>query len=261
MLFKLGKLAPKIDKKTLRLSYYVDYAVLPPPPESCDWGCKIPSWPMLKNDVLCICAIAGPGHMYQLWTTYTKPAPHIPSDKEVIKAYSKVSGYDPQTGENDNGCYLLDVLKYWRNSGIGGHKIIGFIALSPYRTQIKTGLWLFGGLDIGIALPKYIEPTMSTGDDWDVPSASVKPEDAQPGSLGGHCVNIIAYNEKGLTCATWGRTQFMTWGFVSAYVDEMYAVYSKDWFKQNKAPNGFDNKQLLKDLDNITNVNESNNVI
>lgn len=238
-MFKLGKHPARLDPRTLRLSHYL--TALPPAPASIDWGAKVSRWGMMLNDRIGDCAIAGPAHMIEAWSA-DQNKPKIISDAAVLKAYSAVSGYDPGTGQNDNGCVMLDVLNYWRKTGIGGHKIGAFASVNPKNIDhVKIGMDLFGGLDLGFALPVSCQ----NQDVWDVAGGSR----GRPGSWGGHCVNGVAYDAKTLTCITWGGRKQMTWAFFTKYCDEAYALISSDWVTGKvKAPSGFDLATLQADL-------------
>src|SRR4051812_17423635 len=94
----LGKLPPRYDARTLRLEHYLDLSALPPPPLECDWTAKVGAkWGMMLNDRIGDCAIAAPGHMMMAWTA-NAGRPFVPTDAQVLAAYSAVSGYDPKTG-------------------------------------------------------------------------------------------------------------------------------------------------------------------
>jgi hypothetical protein len=249
--FKLGKLPAKFDPKTLQFSNYVEPSLLPSVPKNYNWGKKVKSWTMMKNDEVGNCTIATAGHMIQTWTSNIGKI-HVVSDKEVITAYSGVSGYNPKTGDNDNGAVMLDVLKYWKKTGIGEHKITGYVQVQPKnRGHIQAAIYLFGTIDVGISLPASIEQQTGPGLKWDVPKEGLN-GDGEPGSLGGHAVNIVSYDSTGVLLVTWGFLQFATWRFVEAYCDEIYAVLSGDWINaKEKSPSGFNLSQLqlnLKDL-------------
>ena len=55
---------------------------------------------------------------------------------------------------------------------------------------------------------------------WDVDTT---PAGAK-GSWGGHWVTARSFNETGPVCITWGAKKQMTWAFVSAYCDAVFAV-------------------------------------
>ena len=63
-----------------------------------------------------------------------------PSDKQVVAAYSAITGYNPSTGANDNGAVEIDVLNYWRQTGIAGHKIGAYVALGLDPEALAMGL-------------------------------------------------------------------------------------------------------------------------
>lgn len=249
MKMKLGKLAPRHDPRTLLFATYFRDQALPPPPSSEDWGSRIKTWPMMANDSIGDCTTAAAGHMIEQWTTYAGKTT-TPSDTAVIAAYSAVSGYNPRTGTNDNGAVEIDVLNYWRHTGIAKHKIMAYVALEPKNhTQVMDAVLLFGNCYIGLALPQ----TAQTQAVWTVPPGGPSGAGA-PGSWGGHAVPIVAYDERGLTCVTWGMLKRMTWTFWDAYCDEAYAVLSKDWIsgETRRAPNNFDLAALQKDLGELT---------
>jgi hypothetical protein len=244
----LGKLAPKHDPRTLQFASYVVPGALPPSPPSVSWTTKVKKWGMLKNDTVGDCTCASAGHMVQCWSANAGKEIDLP-DSSILSAYSAVSGYDPNTGLNDNGAAELDVLNYWRKSGIGGHKIAAYAALEPgNHTHVKDAVSLFGGCYVGLSLPVSAQ----TQTVWSVPPGGTTGRGA-PGSWGGHAVPVLGYDLHGLIVVTWGKLMRMTWSFWDAYGDEAFAVLSSDWLSPNhKAPNGFDFLSLTQDLRAVT---------
>jgi hypothetical protein len=244
--FKLGKLPPRVDVRTLSLARYVDSAKLPPPPADLDLAAPVHDWPMYGNDTLGDCTIAAAGHMIEAWTAPTRGHAVEVSERSVVAAFDKVKQVDPVTGEE--GAVELDVLKYWRAHGIGGHKIGAFARVSVSdRKLIRDAAFLFGGLYIGLELPV----TAQTQKVWDWTHRLDGP--AKPGSWGGHAVDVVGYDQHELTVVTWGRLQTMTWAFWDRYVDECYALLSVDFLDEGgEAPNGFDLAALKADLGLVT---------
>jgi hypothetical protein len=244
---RLGKLAPRFDHRTLRLGDYLRRDALPPIPASTGYRRQVRAWPMMKNDALGDCAIAGPGHEIQCWTT-NDHAPYVPPDADIVKAYSAVSGYDPKTGRNDDGCVMLDVLNYWRKTGISGRKISAFAALElKDHAHVMDSVYLFDGCLLGLSLPLAVQGMRT----WPKPKSHVGVW--QAGSWGGHCVPIVDYDAQWCYVVSWGRIIPMAWEFYDAYCDESYVVFSPDWFGADaKAPNGFNWKDLAADLASIT---------
>lgn len=243
---RLGRLPAIRDPRTLRLARYLNQASLPVPPDATTRAAQAKlRFPMYLNDKLGDCTCAAIAHMVQLWDALSGRVPPKITNAEVLTVYEAVSGYDPSTGENDNGAVELDVLKYWRKIGIAGHRIVAFVAVNVKNLfELKTAAWLFDGLYLGVALPI----TAQTQKVWDVvPNAG---RDGAAGSWGGHAVNIVDYDTTGVTIVTWGQLKRVTWAFVAAYVDEAYAALSTDAINgaTNLTAEGFDDAQLLRDL-------------
>ena len=240
---RLGKLAPKKDKRTLKMANYI--TALPPIPAAVDWSHKLAALGMMKNDVLGDCTCAAAGHAIQTWTGNVKKEVTI-SDKKVVAAYSAITGYTPKDPNTDEGAVELDVLNYWRNKGIGGHKIGSYMAVqSKDQDHVRASIFLFGGTYCGVALPNSAQ----NQDVWD---AAAGP-DGEAGSWGGHAIWVLAYDKDFLTCVTWGELKKMTWAFWSSYCDEAYALLSPDWFSKKlfsrgPSPSGFDMAALAADL-------------
>jgi hypothetical protein len=249
---KLGRLPAKFDSRTLKFERYVTTA-LPTPPAHLNWtspkGNKM-SWPMMVNNAIGDCTIAAAGHMVELWTRDETGVATIIPDAQIVSAYSAISGYDPVTGANDDGCALLDVMNYWQSTGIGGHKITGYMSVTPTnQIAIEQAMWLFGAVDLGINLPITAQNQTGAGLKWAVPPGGAV-GDGAPGSWGGHSIPIVSYDQTGLLVVTWGALQFVTWPFLFTYCDEAYACLSQqDWLARGgNAPNGFNLAQLQADL-------------
>ncbi|MDB5272095.1 MAG: hypothetical protein JWO58_462 [Chitinophagaceae bacterium] len=245
---KLGKQPARHDPRTLQMANYITPSKLPPIPDSYDWTKKVKKWGMMDNDNIGDCTCAAAGHLIMEWTAENGKLV-TPTDKDIISAYSAITGYNPKTGKNDNGAVETDVLNYWRRKGIAGHKISLYAALEPgNHNHIKEAVYLFGGCYIGLSLPVTAQDQKV----WSVPPGGAKGNGA-PNSWGGHAVPVVAYDEKELTIVTWGALKKMTWGFWDTYCEESYAIISTDFADgKKKAPSGFDLKQLQSDLKLIT---------
>jgi hypothetical protein len=246
--YKLGKLPALHDPRTFQLARYLRASGLPTPPAAQDFEKLVKGWPMMKNDTIGDCTCAAAGHMIEQWTTYSGK-PFTPTDQQVVAAYAAITGYNPSTGANDNGALLIDVLNYWRRTGIAGRKILAFAALEPKNhTDFKDALYLFGNVYIGVALPLSAQNQAV----WAVPPGGPTGRGA-PGSWGGHAIPIVAYDSRGLTVVTWGALKRMTWTFLDLYCDEAYAVLSHDWLDNTKqvTPANFDLATLQQDLSQL----------
>jgi hypothetical protein len=242
---KLGKLPVRLDVRTLRLARYVDRTKLPAPPTQLDLTAHVPDWPMYANDRIGDCTIAAAGHMIEAWTEASHGDVVEVSEPDVLRAFDAVKITDPATGEE--GAIELDVLRYWRTTGVAGHRIGAFAGVSVHDEQlVRTGAYLFGGLYIGLALPL----TAQQQDVWDWTGSLAGP--AKPGSWGGHAVDVVGYDAEALTVVTWGSLKRMTWLFWERYVDEAYALLADDFLSGDRAPNGFDLAALRADLELVT---------
>lgn len=242
---KLGLLPAKRDVRTLFLENYYSF---PDPPIERIWSAKVSEYGMMDNDTIGDCGIAGPGHMIQTWTANANGEVII-SDDEVIQTYSALSGYDPKTGLNDNGVALLDVLKYWRNTGIAGHKIGAFMAVNSRNTRmVKVGMNEFGGTLTGLSLP--ISAQNQTR--WDI-SGSFD-GDGAAGSWGGHCTMKPDYLSNGdFIHITWGEEMPSSEKWNMVYTEEEYVILSPDFINDKKlSPSSFDWDKMTADLNHIS---------
>ena len=247
-LIKLGKLPYVHDDRNLKLADYLIHPELPPLPETYDWFQRISRFGPMCNLDVGDCVVAGAGHMVQTWTANQGKEVVIP-DQDIIALYSQLTGYDPKTGDNDTGLNIGAFLKYWRTTGVAGHKIGAYVMVNPHdHGQLAYANYLFGGVYCGLALPLTAQKQQI----WDVTDPSLTGK-AAPGSWGGHCVNLGIHDPLGYVFSTWGEEQYATGPFVKAYCDEAYAIISQDFLDgTGKAPNGFDLDSLTKDLQAVT---------
>lgn len=246
-MYKLGKLPPKDDVRTLSLQKYVDVKSLPPLPSQIEWNKKVADYPMYMNDQIGNCAIAGPAHLLQTWSANDGTI-ITPSDQQVIEGYMKVGGYQPGKPETDNGCYLLDVMNFWRKEGLFGHKIGAFMSLKKAHDPalIRLAIYMFGGVNIGVALPMAAQDMQ---DVWDLPPQVSLTNEWAHNSWGGHCVVLVGYDLESVTCVTWGKLVKITNRFLEAYCDESFGMISSEWLgADDKCPPGFDGARLKADL-------------
>jgi hypothetical protein len=240
---RLGRKAIRRDHRTLLLASYLTPS-LPAAPAAHAWSSKVASWPMYANDRLGDCTAAAAGHLVSAWTANAFTEYDMP-ESDVVAFYEDSTGYDPADPETDQGGIEIDVLNSWRSAGCGGHKIGAYVSVSPTsKTLTRDGIYLFGGLYLGIALPLSAQKQRV----WDVPHGGPFGLGA-PGSWGGHAVPAVDYDGRGITVVTWGGLKRMTWNFYRTYCDEAYAILSPDFVTGARpAPNGFDLTALQEDL-------------
>jgi hypothetical protein len=245
---KLGKKPAVFDSRTLGLGKYLT-AALPPPPAAVNYGKAVKTWPMYYNDQYGDCTCAAAAHMIQNWTANAGKE-ISPSNPDVLKFYEHFTTPGPE-----NGCNMLDVLKYWKTTGLGKDKITAFAQVENKNIdQVKDAVNLFGSCYIGIELPEFaINAANMLEVPWVVPPQGPV-GNAAPDPNAGHCIPAVAYDSRNVYVVTWGAVKSMSWPFYQAYADESYAVLSADFLKGGKAPAGFDMAQLMADLADITKV-------
>lgn len=240
---KLGGKPPRHDRRTLRLADYVTTQLVPHP--RVDWLAKVTNLGMMGNDVVGDCVFASPGHLIQSWTANNGNQVILP-DSAILKGYSDVTGYVPGDPSTDNGTITLDMLNYWRKTGIGGHKLFAYVGLEPRnKTHVELAIDLLGGSTIGLALPVSAQRQRV----WSVTGG----DDALFGSWGNHEVPLLNYGPTGVTCVTWGEPKTITWSFLFKYCTEAFGLLSDDWATGTKnSPSGFSFSDLQADLAQIT---------
>jgi hypothetical protein len=247
----LGKQPAKKDPRTLQFENYIVASDLPDAPAELALEDQVKSpWGMMDNDKIGDCTCACAGHMIINWSANAGDEKD-PSQQDIVTAYSEITGYNPQTGANDNGAVVLDVLNFWKNTGIAADKIDAYVALEPNNDQqVRESTFLFGGCYLGLQMPLSAQNQTI----WSVPSSGQTGKGA-PGSWGGHAVPVVGYDNRYVAVITWGNVLYMTWEFYNAYCDEAYAIISIDWLNQTgKTAEGFDLQQLDADLTQINQV-------
>ena len=220
------RVSPRTNKTMAKAFVLHDYlATLPDPPESFDNTHGITDWKMMLNDVEGDCTCATCGHLITAWTGGV-----IVPDSAVQTAYEGACGFNPNDPFTDQGGVITNVLDYFRTTGIGGHKITDHAEVNLTQFRIEQAVSTFGGLDMGILLPKSAQDQV--GDLWDIINFDVTGL-ASPGSWGGHSVPIVKYDPTGLWVVTWGKLQKASWRWLECYADEGQACISPDYKSSN----------------------------
>lgn len=243
MQFKTGR-TPSDPAKLARRLLLQNYLVgLPAMPPSVDHSAVGEEFGELGNDTVGDCTVAAAGHAIQVADWYGQGTPATVTTKNILAAYSAITGYDPSDPNSDQGANLLDVLSYWRKTGIVGEKLNAYVAFESAKADHwKATIDLFGGAYIGVWLPKTVVDALDSGRviDWTATKDPVT-QDA------GHCVVAIGYDANGLKVVTWGLVITMSWAFAARYCDEAYAPLMPSW-ASGKEPNLLNMAQLTADL-------------
>jgi hypothetical protein len=248
---KLGKRGVRLDPRTLRIADYLDHTRLPSPPRSTDRRKSNPGLQMWLNNSLGDCTCAAMANAQEVWAALTT-APVTLTDADVLAAYETVGGYIPGEPSTDRGADEISVLNYWRQTGLGGHKIAAYAAVDEHDTRtVLASRWLFDGLYGGYQMPSAAMAQYQAGAPWTLGNSYG--QDTAPGSLGGHAMFEIDYDAEYVYLATWGGIQPASHNWIHVYRDELYAVISPDQLtSQGETCEGFNDAQLRADLTAVT---------
>lgn len=247
---KLGRNSPYSREEKPRVyldNYLLDTVTVP---HVVDRASKVGSWPMYLNDQLGDCTCAAVGHALQAWTAYASNEVDL-SDNEVLGLYEAVGGYVPGDPSTDNGAVIQDVLQYWHDNGVAGHKISAFAELKNFYSMmnLKKALYLFGTVYFGINLPVSAMDQFNQGLPWYyVAGSSID---------GGHAVVLQKQEAVGMengifNVVTWGQLQPMTVEFMLHYVEEAWVMITPDWLEANgKTVTGLSLAQLMADFNSL----------
>jgi hypothetical protein len=178
--------------------------------------------------------------MIQTWTAANGDE-YVPSDQDILAAYEAVGGYRPGDDSTDNGCMVMDVLRFWHDQGIAGRKIAAYAHIrAGNQKAVRQAVQMFGGVYLGLDLPA----AWQRADKWDVGRGP----QYVPGSWGGHAVPALDYTPDGLTVITWGQRMPLTWAALERYASEIWVVLADSWADRDGAPSGFDMAGLSADL-------------
>lgn len=241
---KLGKLPPFRDERVRSFAHYLSGELPAPAPIS--WLGDRADWGMLGNDERGDCTICGPTHFLQVAMANTL-RPFDPTTAQALNYYHLIDGFDPANPDaTDTGGVISDVLAWIAKNHFYGHALGGYCTVDPQNDlHVDQAIALFGGLVIGAALPVSAQ----SADVWDLPEGQELTGDWAPGSWGGHCLSLHAFEANGdLIAITWGAQKRITRAWLKAYCDEAYALLWAAWIKEGRAPSGFAYDALKADL-------------
>jgi len=238
MNFKLGKKDAKFNPYALRMARYVEAAYVPPafadntPFGFTAWGMMMngpdPNMPKgVPSDGIGDCTIAACAHALQVFTHGTLTL----TDAVVLEYYEKWCGYVLGNANTDQGGEEPTVLTDWKNQGMAGHVLEGYVDPQPGNwAHIAHSIAEFGGVYIGLQLPNSAMEQTNNGQVWDVVAND-------GGIAGGHAVFCPAYHtedptynkETTITAITWGMKQKMTLAFWEKYTDESHTLLASAW--------------------------------
>jgi hypothetical protein len=245
---KLGKTPATQDKRDIKFATLLDTATLPPLPHAFGHPGIVGSWGMLGNDQVGDCVIAGGMHEVIMWTRESKThADATFSTATAIEDYSRITGYNPDDPNSDQGTDMRVAALYRQKTGLVDvhgrrHKIGAFASLSPgSMSDLDYAIYLFGAAGIGIEFPSSAMDQFNAGQVWDVVrGAQIEGGHYIPG------VEKLANGNYGFV--TWGKEVQVTPRFLEKYMDEGFGYVSTEMLAYGKSPEGFNVDQLKADL-------------
>ena len=194
-------------------------------PASVDYS-HFPVVGMLGNDRYGDCVEAGNGHIVEQQTFIGQGTEFQVSTADVLNSYARITGFNPNDPNTDQGTILQDGLNDLRKVGFGGHTIAAFAQLNPSdMNSVKLAVSEFGAVSIGFAFPASAMDQFNSGQPWDYVAGSP--------IEGGHCVIVMGYDASYLYVITWGKIQRMTYAFWNHFVasqgGEAWVIISRDW--------------------------------
>ena len=171
----------------------------------------------------------------------------VPTSNQVVAQYCAAQGCTPaqlaaDPNTYDNGEDEVTTLTNWCQSPQYGVKL-GFTAPVNHASvpDIKTALWMCGGLYIGIQLPESAEQQFPNEWTWN-PSSS---------TAGGHCVWLTGYTADYVALVTWGQLIQCTWQFLMNTIDEAHALVLPQAIAAGKSPTGLLLSKWESDLNEL----------
>jgi hypothetical protein len=249
MPYKLGKREAVDDPRVPRLSQ-LGGTNLPQPPTGVIWYAAVGEWGMLGNDYAGDCVEAGGLHALLQMSTYAGK-PIVPSTEDAINWY-KATGFVPGDESTDQGSYVLGpdgMIPYWHTTGIraaGQHnKLCSFAQIKRKNaTEWCQGIWLFGGVLLGLALPEAIVSGPEIPYVWSNFSGP---------TAGGHEIWVNGYQMDGsrrmYDLISWGGRYRATEEFLMNVVDECVIIVDPaEMNARGVTATGLNYDQLLADL-------------
>lgn len=247
--FKLGRKAPTGPTRPhLKLKNYLLRSLPDPPATMDETPLAMPSLSrMYLNDQLGDCIIAWLyGHQRGVWSANATNGQTIilPTDEQIQQTYSRLFGYVPGDATTDDGGTILTAL----DDMISSKMIDAYVSVNAHdATELRTAIWLFGGVTFGMGLPDEWTHDLSNLN-WRVAG------DSDPAN--GHCFGCPGkYDSSTVGISTWGQIGSMDDASAAKYATkinggECWGLLSPDWISKTtqKAPIGFDHSQLAADI-------------
>jgi len=230
MPYKLGKQPYEPKAKDFQLKELLAVDLPPMPKVRYGHGYDFTDWKMLGNDRYGDCVFAGADHETMLWNKLAL-TPVSFTDQNALSDYGAVTGFDPITGNNDNGTVVREALDYRRSTGLidangKRHRIDAYAQIDAQDWEmLHRCIWSFGAVGIGFNFPDSAWDQFDNNQLWDVVSgARIE---------GGHYVPMVGSMNPAseVTFVTWSKRARMSKAFYEKYNDEAWVPLSKEFLR------------------------------
>lgn len=246
MKYKTG-LRPSPHPPKLRFADYFVGAALPAVPATFGHYNSYPprGWNLLGNDQVGDCTCAGAGHCVMLWNKIAGHTVTI-TTADTLDDYSAITGYDPNDPSTDQGADIVQVAKYWQQTGFRDdvnrrHKIAAYLEVNPKNlSHVDAACYLFGAVGLGILVGDTEEREFDSGTAWEKPGSD---------STEGHYVPMVGKTAFSRQVVTWGGLQSVGEDWLKSQLNEVVAMVSQEALINGKSAEGFDFAALSADLE------------
>lgn len=188
-------------------------------------------FPLDGNDHYRDCTIAAAAHANTVFRGLAG-ARYVMSQQEVLGVFNDL------TGGANQGLHSLDVLKYWKQKGIGDERILAYLRIDPKNHEhVQLAIQHFGGVYLAFKETAQCQKGLDPKHAWTT----------GPLTSAGHAVFAVAYDAAEVSVLTWGNVQQGTWDWWDECVYDAFAIVPPEAADAGFAP-GFDFARLKADL-------------
>jgi hypothetical protein len=242
------KLAPRLELHRL---LNPALGALPPYPAAADHLGLVEEWGMYANDQFGTCGPTSLANYLRLISKYLDGVQvDVPLDA-VLDLYRRSGnpGFDPDTGEDDNGVDMQTMLEAFASGGLAGIKPVAFAAVDPSNPSVlRAAVSIFGALLLGSVLDVAQDVQYMHHENWDPVQGSAP--------WGGHATLLGKYKppeaSDDFTVVTWADLQGVTDEFMLMQNQEAWVVIMPQHFGMVAFQEGIDQDALREDYRALT---------
>jgi hypothetical protein len=220
---RLGRKPKQPGRPLLRLADILTGEPIPAHASAADHFAEVTDWQMWANDQYGDCGPASVANSRAITTTYLAGGEHVPTLDDVFDLYRRSGNpdFNPDTGADDNGVIMADMLSAVLSGGIGGVRGLAYAAVDTTSIdEVRAAIDIFGYVLLGVDLQTAQQRQTDRGL-WDY---------SRSGEWGGHAVIAGRYTGSAATrtadvgVVTWGEVVGTTDAFFAKQVDEAYVL-------------------------------------